>query len=77
MAKSPQKSDDPMADTLNAIEAALKLGEGQRPRREVPSEKVTAPTRHRVPKPKNSYIFDEPPQPTWQADDDAAAPRQR
>ena len=28
MANSPQKSDDPMADTLNAIEAALKLGDG-------------------------------------------------
>ena len=28
MANSPQKTDDPMADTLNAIEAALKLGDG-------------------------------------------------
>ena len=30
MANSPQKNDDPMADTLNAIEAALKLGDGDK-----------------------------------------------
>ena len=72
MAKSPQKSDDPMADTLNAIEAALKLGDGDNaPAVKSPSEGngADAPARTEA-----ELHLDEPPQPTWQADETPPRP---
>ncbi len=72
MAKSPQKSDDPMADTLNAIEAALKLGDGDHaPTVKSPSEGNGADKSAR---PEGELHLDEPPQPTWQPDETPPRP---
>ncbi len=73
MANSPQKSDDPMADTLNAIEAALKLGDGdgdKAPAVKSPAEGNGAA----VPARSEPELSVEEPPPAWQADETPPRP---
>ncbi len=74
MANSPQKSDDPMADTLNAIEAALKLGDGdsdKAPAVKSPAEGDGADKASQEAQPE--LAVDEP-QTAWQADETPPRP---
>ncbi len=75
MANSPQKSDDPMADTLNAIEAALKLGDGngdKAPAVKSPAEgNGTGKARQEAEQPELAV---EEPQTSWQADETPPRP---
>ncbi|HZD88832.1 MAG TPA: hypothetical protein VE224_01930, partial [Pseudolabrys sp.] len=80
MANSPQKSDDPMADTLNAIEAALKLGDSEpAPQAKKPGAGNGAAKQaaEKTP-PKASIIEPElsviEPQPSWNADETPPRP---
>ncbi len=73
MANSPQKSEDPMADTLSAIEAALKLGDGESDKAPAVKSPIENKSADKSAGTELELSVEEPQQ-TWQADETPPRP---